>query len=104
MVIYNVTSRIESSIEKKWLVWMKEKHIPEKLITKSYKAAKIFKIISENDKGGISYVTQYHCDDKKSLQQYINDYGAKLRNDTLNKFGDLILPFRTELELIEKHP
>lgn len=72
------------------------------LVKKTFKAAKMFKIISENGKGGISYATQYHCDYKKSIQQYINDYAAKLRNDTLNKFGDLILPFRTVLELIEK--
>ena len=76
MVIFNVTTHVESSIEKSWLNWMKEKHIPEMLATKKFKAARIFKIISENDKGGVSYAAQYQCDDKKSLEQHLDDHGS----------------------------
>ena len=104
MVIYNVTTHVESSIEESWLNWMKEKHIPEMLATKKFKTAKIFKIINENDKGGISYAAQYQCDNKITLEQYLNDFAAKLREDSVNKFGDRILSFTTELELIEKQP
>ena len=104
MVIYNVTTHVESSVEESWLNWMKEKHLPEMLATKKFKAARIFKIISENDKGGVSYAAQYHCDNKKSLEQYLNHFAAKIREDALNKFGDRILSFRTELELIEQQP
>ena len=104
MVIYNVTTHVESSIEKSWLNWMKEKHIPEMLATKKFKAARIFKVISENDKGGVSYAAQYHCDNKKSLEQYLNDFEIKLEEDAVNKFGDRIISFTTELELIEQQP
>ena len=104
MVIYNITTHVESSIEESWLNWMKEKHIPEMLATKKFKTAKIFKIINENDKGGISYAAQYQCDNKITLEQYLNDFAAKLREDSVNKFGDRILSFRTELELIEQQP
>ena len=102
MVIYNVTTHVESSVEKNWLKWMKEKHIPEMLATKKFKTAKIFKIINENDKGGVSYAAQYHCNNKIALEQYLNDFAAKLREDAVNKFGERILSFRTELELIEQ--
>ena len=104
MVIYNVTTHVESSVEKNWLKWMKEKHIPEMLATKKFKTAKIFKIINENDKGGVSYATQYQCDNKIALEQYLKDFAAKLRDDAVNKFGERILSFRTELELIEQQP
>ena len=104
MVIYNVTTHVESSIEESWLNWMKEKHLPEMLATKKFKTARIFKIISGNDKGGISYAAQYQCDNKITLEQYLNDFAAKLREDAVNKFGDCILSFRTELELIEQQP
>ena len=49
MVIYNVTTHVESSIEESWLNWMKEKHLPEMLATKKFKTARIFKIIIETD-------------------------------------------------------
>ena len=104
MVIYNVTTHVESSVEKNWLKWMKEKHIPEMLATKKFKTAKIFKIINENDKGGVSYADQYHCDNKIALEQYLNDFAAKLKDEAVNKFGDRILSFRTQLELIEQQP
>ena len=74
------------------------------LATKKFKTARIFKIISGNDKGGVSYAAQYQCDDKKSVEQYLNDFAAKLRDDAVNKFGERILSFRTELELIEQQP
>ena len=104
MVIYNVTTHVELSIEESWLIWMKEKHLPEMLATKKFKTARIFKIISGNDKGGVSYAAKYHCNNKMSLEQYLNHFAAKLREDALNKFGDRILSFRTELELIEHQP
>ena len=104
MVIYNVTTHVESSIEKNWLKWMNEKHIPKMLATKKFKTAKIFKIINENDKGGVSYAAQYQCDNKICLEQYLNDFAAKLRDDAVKKFGDRILSFRTQLELIEQQP
>ena len=104
MVIYNITTHVESSIEKSWLNWMKEKHLPETLATKKFKAIRIFKIISKNVKG-VSYTAQHHSDDKNSLEQYINGLAAKFREDAVNKFGDRIfLSFRTELELIGQQP
>ena len=74
------------------------------LATKKFKTAKIFKIINENDKGGVSYAAQYQCDNKIALEQYLNDFAAKLRDDAVKKFGDRILSFRTQLELIEQQP
>ena len=99
MVIYNVTSHVESSVEKSWLNWIKETHLPEMIATKKFKAAKIFKIISKNVKG-VSYTAPHYSYDKKSLKQYQNCFAAKLREDDVNKFGDPILSFRIELELI----
>ena len=50
------------------------------LATNKFKTARIFKIISGNDKGGVSYAAQYHCDNKMSLEQYLNHFAAKLTN------------------------
>ena len=43
MLIYNVTAHLESSVEQKWLKWMKQEHIPEMLGTKKFTETKIFK-------------------------------------------------------------
>ena len=33
MLIYNVTINIEESVEKEWLAWMQQVHIPEVIAT-----------------------------------------------------------------------
>ena len=43
MLIYNVTAHVETSIEKAWLEWMKEFHIPEMQATKNLPKLKSLK-------------------------------------------------------------
>jgi len=44
MYIYNVTMNIEESIQKNWLSWMKEVHIPEMMATGKFSKALIIRI------------------------------------------------------------
>jgi len=102
MLIYNVTTHVEPSVEQDWLVWMKQKHLPQMLATKKFIHAKIFKINSEHDQGGISYAVQYHCTDQKTLNQYLKNDAECMRKEGIEKFGNNLLFFRTELQLIEE--
>ena len=102
MIIYNVTTHVEPSIEKEWLVWMKQKHLLEMLATQKFIKAKIFKIISEEDQGGLSYAVQYYCKSKNVLDAYLKNDAKLLQEEGNKKFGSSILFFRTELQLIEE--
>lgn len=102
MVIYNVTTHIEESVEQEWLQWMKAKHLPDMLATKKFIQSKIFKIVNQEDQGGVSYAVQYHCENKTLLDQYIKEDAAQLRKEGEVKFGNRILYFRTELLLIDE--
>jgi len=102
MVIYNVTTHIEASVEQEWLQWMKVKHLPDMLATKKFIQSKIFKIVNQEDQGGVSYAVQYHCENKTLLDHYIKEDAAQLRKEGEVKFGNRILYFRTELLLIDE--
>ena len=102
MLIYNVTSLVEFPIEKEWLIWMKEKHLPNMLATKKFKTAKIFKVLNDQDQGGVSYAIQFHCKNQQLLKEYLINDAQLLRKDEIEKFGDRIVLFRTELQLIEE--
>ena len=102
MLIYNVTSHVEPKIEKEWLLWMKQKHLSEMLATQKLSKAKIFKIISDLDHGGVSYAVQYHCENKNTLDEYLKNDAKDLQKKENEKFGKSILFFRTELQLIEE--
>jgi hypothetical protein len=64
--------------------------------------AKIFKVISDRDQGGVSYAVQYHCENKNTLDEYLKNDARDLQKKENEKFGKSILFFRTELQLIEE--
>ena len=102
MLIYNVTTYVEPEIEKEWLLWMKQKHLSKMLATQKFSVAKIFKVITDQDHGGISYAVQYHCENKNTLDEYLKNDAKDLQKKENEKFGKSILFFRTELQLIEE--
>jgi hypothetical protein len=102
MLIYNVTTHVEPKIEKEWLLWMKQKHLSNMLATQKFSIAKIFKVISEMDHGGVSYAVQYHCENKSILNEYLKNDAKLLQKKENDKFGSSILFFTTELQLIEE--
>lgn len=103
MIIYNVTINIHESVHDQWLSWMQQKHIPEILATGKFTSAKIVKVLIEEEMGGNTYSVQYSCESKAVLQKYYQDDAPKFRQEGLELFGDKMLAFRTELELISEH-
>ncbi|HEY5688763.1 MAG TPA: DUF4286 family protein [Yeosuana sp.] len=102
MIIYNVTSNIDESIHQKWLEWVKE-HIPQVLSTGYFTEAKLTKVLVKEDLGGVTYSVQYRAKSREALEAYYKNEAAKLRQDALKHFGDQVLSFRTELEIIDEY-
>ena len=103
MIIYNVTTNIHESVHDQWLLWMQTKHVPEILATKKFTSAKIVKVLIEEEMGGTTYSVQYTTDSKSTLQKYYDEDAPSFRAEALQLFGDKMLAFRTELELISEH-
>lgn len=103
MYIYNVTIQIEDSVHDQWLKWLKEEHIPDMLATGKFSQARICKLVSAESIGGITYAVQYHTPDMATLEQYYQEDADRLRRESLEKFPDKFVAFRTELEVISEH-
>ena len=103
MIIYNVTTNIHESVHEKWMIWMQHKHIPEMLATGKFSSARMVRVLIEEEMGGTTYSVQYKTDSKVTLEKYYQEDAAKLRDEALKLFGDKMLSFRTELELISEH-
>ncbi|PNQ75423.1 DUF4286 domain-containing protein [Hanstruepera neustonica] len=102
MIIYNVTVNIDESVHDEWLHWMKSEHIPQVLATGKFKEAKLTRVLVEEEKGGVTYSTQYRAFSRESLDDYYKYDAETLRNDGLKRFADKMLAFRTELEIIDE--
>lgn len=102
MIIYNVTSNINESIHEKWLEWVKE-HIPQVLSTGHFTEAKLTRVLVEEDLGGVTYSIQYRAKSREALESYYKNDADILRQDVLKHFGERVLSFRTELEIIDEY-
>tara|TARA_B100000767_G_scaffold240476_1_gene236283 strand:- start:4338 stop:4652 length:315 start_codon:yes stop_codon:yes gene_type:complete len=101
MFIYNVTTHVEQTIEKQWLEWMNLEHIPQIIKTGKFTKVLLFKVITEEDDlGGKSYAVQYICLNRNSYEKYLREDAPFFRKLAIEKFGQRILFFRTELEQI----
>lgn len=103
MIIYNVTINIHESVHDQWMQWMQEKHISDVLSTGKFTSARMVKVLVEEEMGGVTYSIQYITDSKETLQKYYDEDAPRLREEGLQLFGDKMLAFRTELELISDH-
>lgn len=103
MIIYNVTINIHESVHDQWMTWMQEKHINDVLATGKFSSARMVKVLIEEEMGGVTYSIQYITENKETLQRYYDEDAPRLREEALELFGDKMLAFRTELELISEH-
>ncbi|SHI36943.1 DUF4286 family protein [Flavobacterium terrae] len=103
MIIYNVTINIHESVHDQWMHWMQNKHIADVLATGKFTTARMVKVLVEEEMGGVTYSIQYTTDSKETLEKYYQEDAPRLRDEGLQLFGDKMLAFRTELELISEH-
>lgn len=102
MYIYNVTINIEESVHVTWLKWMQTKHIPDMMATQKFTAAKLTRVLVEEEMGGITYSIQYTTANKATLDRYYKEDASGLRQEANTLFKGKFVAFRTELEIISE--
>jgi hypothetical protein len=103
MIIYNVTINIAKTEEKRWLIWMRTKHIQEVLDTGKFISAKLIKVLVEDNPDTETYAIQYTTESRENLEDYYKNFAPKLRKEGQDLFGDKMLGFRTELQVLESY-
>lgn len=103
MILYNVTVNIHESVHDQWMNWMQTKHIKEVLATGKFSSARMVRVLVEEEMGGMTYAIQFTTDSKETLQKYYDEDATRLREESVTLFGDKMVAFRTELELISEH-
>ncbi|MCF1190124.1 DUF4286 family protein [Mangrovimonas sp. AS39] len=102
MLIYNVTLNVDESVHDQWLLWIKN-HIPKVLATGHFTAAKLIKVLVDEEMGGVTYSVQYHAKSRTHLENYYENDAPILRQEGLKLFADKVLAFRTELEVLDEY-
>lgn len=102
MVIYNVTSNMAQSLEVAWLEWTRE-HVAQVLGTGLFMDARLTRVLVQEDDGSSTFSIQYKATSREALEMYYDKYAEKFRKESLTKFGEQVLSFRTELDLIDEY-
>lgn len=100
MILYNVTVNIDKEVEEEWLQWMKQIHIPNVLNTGMFTDHKIFRIMSDEPQG-TSYSIQFFANTMEKLNRYQAEFAPALQAETMQKYGNHLVAFRTLLESVE---
>ncbi|MFM2192391.1 MAG: hypothetical protein RLZZ118_1348 [Bacteroidota bacterium] len=100
MYIYNVTIKIENSIQDAWLAWMQKTHIPEVLATGKFQDARFSQLVEPITEGddGLTYVVQYFADTYEDYTSYIDEHAPILRDKGFKEFGNQFIAFRSLLK------
>ncbi|WP_346237902.1 DUF4286 family protein [Niabella insulamsoli] len=99
-LIYNVTNKLTEAIHIDWLNWMRQHHIPAVLATQCFFKATILRLKGVDDEEGPTYAIQYHAAREADYERYLMHFSTALRRETLDKWGDQLLAFRTVMEVV----
>lgn len=98
MLLYNVTVGIDKDLEAEWLNWMKSYYLPEVMKSNVFLSYRLYKVLTHEDEGSVSFSIQYFSDDIQKIVYYLNNQGKTLSEEHRAKFKDRHVVFNTLLE------
>src|SRR6185437_5620586 len=100
MFVYNITMKVDNTIEEEWILWQKEIHIPEIMSTGYFYDHRFFKLLEPDEDEGKTYVIHYFALEKKDYEDYIHHHAQVLREKAFLKWGNQFIAFRTLLKSV----
>ena len=100
MIIYNVTTKVNTSVHHEWLSWLKQEHIPDIINTGCFTSANILRLLETDDIDGPTYAIQYFAESKALYNIYIEKYAGHFRQKSFDKWGNQFIAFRSLMEVV----
>lgn len=100
MYIYNVTTKVSHQIHTDWVQWMSNEHIPGVMKTGCFLKNVFVRLLETDEEDGPTYAVQYYAEDKAAYDRYIKDFAKQLRQDTISKWGNQIIAFRSLMQVV----
>jgi hypothetical protein len=100
MLIYNVTTKVDWSINDAWLEWTTGIHIPEMMATGLFTDYRVVKLLEVDDIEGPTYAIQYYTRNRADYDQYIKEFAPAMTEKGTKRWGQQFIAFRTLMEVI----
>jgi uncharacterized protein DUF4286 len=99
MIVYNITIKILPEIEKEWIAWQHQEHIPEVMASGCFTDHRFYRLLDE-DEEGITYVVQYFASSLENYHRYSSENAESLRQKAFKKWGNQFIAFRTVMQVV----
>lgn len=98
MILYNITMNVDLRIEREFLRWMKDVHVPDVMNTDLPINNNVLKLLTEIDNGGATYTFQYWFQTMEDFLTYQSRYQSALQQQVADRYTNRYTSFRTLLE------
>lgn len=98
MILYNITMNVDLRIEREFLRWMKDVHVPDVMATGLPVTSNVLKLLTEIDNGGTTYTFQYWFQTMEDFVTYQSLHQPLLQQQVADRYADRYASFRTLLE------
>ena len=92
--------KIDPSIEKDWLRWQQQEHIPAVMASGQFTAYKFYRLLEQDDRDSITYIIQYFATSLKNYYSYSEQTAPLLRQEAVDKWGNKFIAFRTLMQAV----
>jgi hypothetical protein len=99
MILYNITVIIDEGIEREWLLWMQDIHIPEVMATGKFVSQRLLKVL-ESPNEGVTYCVQFVADSKALYDLYRVQSEQTFLSALQNKYPNKLVSFSTIMEFV----
>ena len=100
MLIYNITLKIEWTIQSQWLVWMKGKYIPQVMETGCFTGYQLVRLLDIDEDEGPTYALQFCIENREKYVEYISHYQPQQDVLAYEKWSSSMLSFATLMEIV----
>ena len=98
-LIYNVTVKLEPSVDEDWNSWMKDVHIPDVMKTGYFESYKFSQLLFQDDSEGKTYAIQYTCSSMDKLKEYQSTHAPALQKEHTDRYKGRFVAFRSILRI-----
>lgn len=98
MILYNITMSVDPTIEREFLRWMKDEHMPAVMATGLPLENNVLKLLTEVDNGGVTYTFQYWFRAMEDFVTYQSLHQPTLQQQVADRYANKYVSFRTLLE------
>ncbi len=100
MLIYNITLKIEWTIQPEWLQWMREVYITALMNTGCFTQYQLVRLLEIDEEEGPTYALQLYVADRKAYDDFIQAYLPEVEQISYEKWRGNMMSFSTLMESV----